>query len=222
MSNLSAPTLFPLSPQIGAVVRSILTILDADRSQKLLIFSQWTDVLEIVSSSLRENGVGFARTEKGKKSFQAALHRFRTEPKISALLLPIKSCASGLNIVEATHVRNAERTSSLRIILTYALYISNLFRFCWTDAKQVVLVEPQMNPAAEAQAVGRVHRIGQTQKTTVHHFIVENTIEEKIVDIERQRAQSYHGVLAKNPTIERITTADVSLMFHEAVHEDGS
>uniref|UniRef100_A0A7S2ZTF8 Uncharacterized protein n=1 Tax=Rhodosorus marinus TaxID=101924 RepID=A0A7S2ZTF8_9RHOD len=175
--------------KIGAVVRSILTILDADRSQKLLIFSQWTDVLEIVSSSLRENGVGFARTEKGKKSFQAALHRFRTEPKISALLLPIKSCASGLNIVEATHV---------------------------------VLVEPQMNPAAEAQAVGRVHRIGQTQKTTVHHFIVENTIEEKIVDIERQRAQSYHGVLAKNPTIERITTADVSLMFHEAVHEDGS
>uniref|UniRef100_A0A6T6KYI4 RING-type domain-containing protein n=1 Tax=Rhodosorus marinus TaxID=101924 RepID=A0A6T6KYI4_9RHOD len=174
--------------KISAVVRRILTILDADKSQKLLVFSQWTDVLEIISSSLRENDVGFARTEKGKKSFQTALHRFRTEPEISALLLPIKSCASGLNIVEATHV---------------------------------ILVEPQMNPAAEAQAVGRVHRIGQNQKTTVHHFVVENTIEEKIVDIERQRALSYHGVVPKNPIIEKITTADVSLMFQDAIPHDG-
>ena len=40
------------------------------------------------------------------------------------------------------------------------------------EAQHVVLVEPLLNPAAEAQAVSRVHRIGQEKRTLVHRFIV--------------------------------------------------
>lgn len=40
------------------------------------------------------------------------------------------------------------------------------------EAQHVIMVEPLLNPAAEAQAVGRVHRIGQEHKTLVHRFIV--------------------------------------------------
>lgn len=40
------------------------------------------------------------------------------------------------------------------------------------EAQHVVLVEPLLNPAAEAQAISRVHRIGQENKTFVHRFIV--------------------------------------------------
>ena len=40
------------------------------------------------------------------------------------------------------------------------------------EAQHVVLVEPLPNPAAEAQAVSRVHRIGQEKRTLVHRFIV--------------------------------------------------
>lgn len=42
------------------------------------------------------------------------------------------------------------------------------------EAQHVMLVEPLLNPAAEAQAVGRVHRIGQEHKTLVHRFIVRS------------------------------------------------
>ena len=38
------------------------------------------------------------------------------------------------------------------------------------EAQHVVLTEPLLDPAVEAQAVGRVHRIGQTQPTFVHRY----------------------------------------------------
>lgn len=49
-----------------------------------------------------------------------------------------------------------------------------------TEATHVLLVEPILNPADELQAIGRVHRIGQKKKTTVHRFLIRGTVEERI------------------------------------------
>ena len=48
------------------------------------------------------------------------------------------------------------------------------------EASHVLLVEPILNPAQELQAIGRVHRIGQTKATTVHRFLIRSTIEERM------------------------------------------
>ena len=47
-----------------------------------------------------------------------------------------------------------------------------------------------MDPAVEAQAVSRVHRIGQQKKTYVHHFVVNNSVEQNVYKLNRERAAS--------------------------------
>ncbi|GAB1606975.1 E3 ubiquitin-protein ligase SHPRH-like, partial [Argonauta hians] len=48
------------------------------------------------------------------------------------------------------------------------------------EAQYVILTEPILNPAQELQAIGRVHRIGQTRPTEVHRFFIKATIEERM------------------------------------------
>ncbi|KAK7075567.1 hypothetical protein SK128_005040 [Halocaridina rubra] len=53
------------------------------------------------------------------------------------------------------------------------------------EAQHVILVEPILNPASELQAIGRVHRIGQSKETFVHRFLVRGTIEERMHHVIR-------------------------------------
>lgn len=51
-----------------------------------------------------------------------------------------------------------------------------------TEATHVFLVEPILNPGEQLQAIGRIHRMGQTRPTFVHRFIMKNMIEETIYE----------------------------------------
>jgi superfamily II DNA or RNA helicase len=56
-----------------------------------------------------------------------------------------------------------------------------------TAASHVILLEPCLNPALEAQAIGRVHRLGQTKPTTVKRLIVANSVEARMVEVVKKR-----------------------------------
>ncbi|DBA05124.1 TPA: hypothetical protein N0F65_004974 [Lagenidium giganteum] len=75
-----------------------------------------------------------------------------------------------------------------------------------TEATEVVLVEPLLNNGIEAQAINRVHRIGQTQQTHVHRFLVQHSVEERIFWLKRKRASS--GARPLNPTTTEEGAAD--------------
>ncbi|KAF3937298.1 hypothetical protein ABW19_dt0201611 [Dactylella cylindrospora] len=56
-----------------------------------------------------------------------------------------------------------------------------------TAASRVYVMEPQFNPAAEAQAIDRVHRLGQDREVLCTRYIMENSFEEKIVALQRKK-----------------------------------
>ncbi|KAL9104950.1 MAG: hypothetical protein Q9187_008843, partial [Circinaria calcarea] len=56
-----------------------------------------------------------------------------------------------------------------------------------TTASKVYVMEPQFNPAAEAQAIDRVHRLGQKREVTAVRFIMADSFEEKMLALQRKK-----------------------------------
>jgi len=57
------------------------------------------------------------------------------------------------------------------------------------QADTVIHYDPWWNPAVEAQATGRAHRIGQTQSVWVVKLVAQGTIEERILEMQERKAQ---------------------------------
>ncbi|MEP7763568.1 SNF2-related protein [Sanguibacter sp. 25GB23B1] len=64
-----------------------------------------------------------------------------------------------------------------------------------TAADYCFLLDPWWNPAAEAQAVDRAHRIGQDRKVMVYRLVATDTIEEKVMALKATKAQLFASVL---------------------------
>ncbi len=64
-----------------------------------------------------------------------------------------------------------------------------------TEADYCILLDPWWNPATEAQAVDRVHRIGQTNKVMVYRLVAKDTIEEKVMALKATKAALFSSVL---------------------------
>ena len=56
-----------------------------------------------------------------------------------------------------------------------------------TTGSKVYVMEPQFNPAAEAQAVDRVHRLGQRREVFIYRFIMKDSFEEKMLVLQRKK-----------------------------------
>jgi len=79
-----------------------------------------------------------------------------------------------------------------------------------TEADYCVLLDPWWNPATEAQAVDRVHRIGQTRNVMVYRLVAKDTIEEKVMALKARKAALFDSVMADGEVAPgALTAADI-------------
>ncbi len=64
-----------------------------------------------------------------------------------------------------------------------------------TEADYVFVMDPWWNPAVEAQAVDRAHRIGQTRPVIVYRMVSVDTVEEKVMELKARKADLFARVL---------------------------
>ncbi|MBX3026173.1 DEAD/DEAH box helicase [bacterium] len=85
-----------------------------------------------------------------------------------------------------------------------------------TAASYVVLFDPWWNPAVEAQAIDRTHRIGQDRTVIAYRLIARGTIEEKIWELQQRKADMARDLLGEAGFARALTRADLDFLLQEA------
>ncbi|CMZ34560.1 DEAD/DEAH box helicase [Streptococcus pneumoniae] len=78
-----------------------------------------------------------------------------------------------------------------------------------TGADTVILVDLWWNPAVEAQAIGRAHRMGQEETVEVYRLVTKGTIEEKIQELQEQKKHLVSQVLDGTESRGSLTLAEI-------------
>ncbi|KAJ5923699.1 hypothetical protein N7454_008944 [Penicillium verhagenii] len=126
---------------------------------KSVVFSAWTTHLDLIAIALRDNGLDSFTRLDGSMTLAARGSALDAFAKDNSITILLATIGAG----------------GVGLNLT--------------SASRVYIMEPQYNPAAVAQAVDRVHRLGQTRPVTTVQFIMKNSIEEKILELAKKKQQ---------------------------------
>ena len=77
-----------------------------------------------------------------------------------------------------------------------------------TTADYVFLLDPWWNPAVEAQAIDRAHRIGQDKHVFAYRLIAKDTVEEKVAELQQSKRELADAILTADPALIRNLSAD--------------
>ncbi|CAF0927371.1 unnamed protein product [Brachionus calyciflorus] len=189
-----------VSSKIGKLVEMIEEFLDEYPEDKLIVVSQWTSVLNLVSAYLKKNQIEFCEI-----TGEVNLMR-RNE------------------IVEYFNKKNSNDLRVMLLSLTAGGVGLNL-----VGANRMFIVDIHWNPALEQQAMDRIYRVGQKKECFIYRFLCENTIEERIEEIQHhklQLAQKVCGASAANiPGMAsvgngKLTLHDFKLLFKDFDNKD--
>jgi superfamily II DNA or RNA helicase len=150
-----------------------------DDGHRLLVFSQFTRLLDLVGTELEAQGIPWCRLDgtMSPAQRQAQVDRFQSESDVPVFLLSLKAGGTGLNL---------------------------------TAADTVVHLDPWWNPAAEAQATDRAHRIGQTRTVTSYKLIATGTVEERVLALQEEKRTLLAEVFeASDAAAAKLSLADL-------------
>lgn len=85
-----------------------------------------------------------------------------------------------------------------------------------TAADYVFLLDPWWNPAVEAQAIDRAHRVGQTKTVFAYRLICRDTVEEKIAELQKQKRELADAILSGDEgssLMKDLCVEDIELLF---------
>ena len=83
-----------------------------------------------------------------------------------------------------------------------------------TAAEYVFLLDPWWNPAVEAQAIDRAHRIGQTRHVFAYRLIARDTVEEKVAELQQSKRDLAEAIVGGDSSlIARIRREDLEVLL---------
>ncbi|SDI36714.1 DEAD/DEAH box helicase [Chryseobacterium jejuense] len=129
-------------------------ILGKSKDHKILVFSQFVGMLDLLKPELERHGIPFEYLTGQTKDRGKKVSNFQENEEIRVFLISLKAGGVGLNL---------------------------------TQADYIYLIDPWWNPATENQAIDRSYRIGQTKNVIAVRMICSNTVEEKILTLQKKK-----------------------------------
>jgi superfamily II DNA or RNA helicase len=165
------------SSKLDELLEMIMEMIPEGR--RILLFSQFTTMLDLIKPRLVEAGVKFVEL-RGDTRDRAEPVRVFENGDVSLFLISLKAGGRGLNL---------------------------------TSADTVIHYDPWWNPAAEDQASDRAHRIGQTKPVFVYKMIAADTVEDRIVELQRRKADLANIALSEEGDFTGVEIDDVEFLF---------
>jgi superfamily II DNA or RNA helicase len=179
------------SGKLGRLLELVAGILD--HGEKVLVFTQFVEMGEIIVRQLAESlgqEVLWLHGSVSKEARERMVEKFQQDAAASILVLSLRAGGTGLNLTSATHVVHFDR---------------------W------------WNPAVEDQATDRAYRIGQKSSVQVHKFICAGTLEEKIDRlIESKRRLAGDIVTAGEAWVTELSTQELQELWRLDQTEAGA
>lgn len=142
-------------------------ILGKSKDHKILVFSQFVGMLDLIKAELEKHSIRFEYLTGQTKDRGEKVTNFQTNKEVRVFLISLKAGGIGLNL---------------------------------TQADYIYLVDPWWNPAIENQAIDRSYRIGQTKNVIAVRMICSNTVEEKILTLQKKKQQLAQNLLKTDGT----------------------
>lgn len=178
------------SAKVEALVQRLKTDLApraaGERKTKAVVFSQFVQFLDIVQVAVREAGFKTCR------------------------LTGASSAANRDRAIREFQSHEDDTPDVMLVSLKAGGVGINL-----TAASRVYMLDPWWNPAVEEQAMDRVHRLGQTRDVEVVRFAARDTIEERMLDLQRRKRDLAKAAFEKKTEAERraMREADLTLLL---------
>lgn len=84
-----------------------------------------------------------------------------------------------------------------------------------TQADYVFIIDPWWNPAAELQAISRAHRIGQNKQVFAYRFITAGSIEEKIIQLQKEKKELFDTFITENNPLKSLNDKEWAKLLEE-------
>jgi SNF2 family DNA or RNA helicase len=165
---------------------NLLRSFEAKDGTKTIIFSQWTLLLDLLEVAI------------GREGLAGRLVRY--DGGMSATQRNDAAIAFGMK-------------ADVKIILV-SLRAGNA-GLNLTAASRVIIMDPFWNPYIEMQAVDRAYRIGQRKEVKVYRILTQQTVEDRIVELQTKKKEVVEAALDENESrkIGRLTHAELKYLF---------
>ncbi len=198
ISPLSAP--FSDSAKLESFREILAEALDD--GHRLLVFSQFTSLLALLRADLDEQGIAYCYLDGSMSTAarQAQVDRFQAA----------SSATSGSQPTALNSQLGATAAPPVFLLSLKAGGTGlNL-----TAADTVVHFDPWWNPAAEAQATDRAHRIGQKRVVTSYKLVASGTVEEKVLALQDEKRALLANVFeASDAAAAKLSLADLKSLL---------